>query len=159
MLSFRKSNGGMSEPDISITPEIETAPSISFIGSVAAREFVRYFIASLIALVIDIGSLALLTSYFNVPYLVSGAAAFLFGLAIVYMLSVTWVFESRAVRDPKLEFVLFLGIGVVGLGINEAALAILTGILSMHYLLSKAASVALVFSWNFFARKWLLFSR
>lgn len=53
---------------------------------------------------------------------------------------------------------MFALIGLVGLGLNELVLWLLTGLLGVFYLTSKIASVALVFTWNFAARKWFLFS-
>lgn len=145
------------EADIAVSPEKATAPSVAALGAPATREFIRYFAASALALLIDTGALFVLTSFLAVPYLISGAIAFLLGLVTVYLLSVRWVFEERAMKDKRAEFALFAIIGVVGLLLNEAALALLTGIFGLYYLLSKGASVIIVFSWNFFARKHLLF--
>ncbi len=144
--------------DIVTNPASEVAPGVSFIGSEGAHEFVRYFAASGIALIIDIGTLWLLTSVFNVSYLLSGALAFTLGLITVYVLSTRWVFSSHSIKSPLAEFGMFALIGLVGLGLNELVLWLLTGLLGVFYLTSKIASVALVFTWNFAARKWFLFS-
>ncbi len=143
--------------DIVTSPESESGITTTIIGSRTTQEFVRYFAASLLALIVDIGSLALLTSFFHVPYLTSGWIAFTFGLTIVYLLSIFWVFEVRKVRNVWIEFFAFLIIGVVGLGINEVILWVFTGLLGFFYLISKIGSVIVVFTWNFFARKFLLF--
>jgi len=147
----------MSESDIATSPESESGSTVGVIGSRSTREFIRYVVASLIALVFDAGTLVLMTSFFGVSYLISGAIAFLLGLLVIYLLSVRWVFERRGTRSAIFEFVVFALIGVVGLGINEVILWILTGYLGFFYLISKIASVAVVFVWNFFARKHVLF--
>ncbi len=147
----------MSEHDLATSPESRTAPFIASIGSEGLHEFVRYFVASALALLVDVGALTILTSVFGVPYLWSGAIAFIVGLIVIYILSTHWVFAHRIVRSPLLEFGIFAGIGVVGLGINELVLWILTGGLGLFYLYSKMASVILVFTWNFAARKLFLF--
>lgn len=149
----------MSDPDIAVSPESETALSVSILGSSATREFVRYFIASGIALAVDVGLLTLLTSIVGVPYLISGAVAFIAGLIIIYVLSIFWVFEKRVVRSVLREFTVFCVIGIVGLGINEAILWFMTGVLGVLYLAGKFASIIIVFAWNFGARKFMLFSR
>lgn len=133
------------------------APGLGVLGSEGLHEFVRYFAASLIALVVDAGLLALLVGVADVPYLWSGAIAFLAGLTTVYFLSVRWVFSKRTLTDPRMEAIIFAVIGVVGLGINELVLYGLTGLLGFHLGLAKLASVGLVFFWNFGARKYLLF--
>jgi len=163
----------MTAPDIATAPESATSPLVEGMGSPGTHEFIRYFIASAIALVVDAGSLYLLTDVAGLPYLYSGAIAFILGLTIIYVLSVTWVFDRRVLRDPKAEFLLFavIGIvgdpkaefllfaviGIVGLGINEAVLWVATDVIGLYYLISKVLSVIFVFSWNFGARKYALF--
>src|SRR3989338_6030026 len=147
----------MTAPDIATAPESATSPLVEGMGSPGTHEFIRYFIASAIALVVDAGSLYLLTDVAGLPYLYSGAIAFILGLTIIYVLSVTWVFDRRVLRDPKAEFLLFAVIGFVGLGINEAVLWVATDVIGLYYLISKVLSVIFVFSWNFGARKYALF--
>lgn len=147
----------MADPDIVTTPEAETSAAVSTIGSEGLHEFIRYFVASGIALTVDVGILWLLTSVLGVSYLVSGALAFAAGLVTIYVLSVFWVFSTRTLQSPATEFTVFALIGIVGLGLNELILYALTGLIGWHYLFSKVASVAVVFTWNFAARKWLLF--
>ena len=149
----------VAEKDIVVAPEGESAPSMEALGSDTMREFIRYFAASALALAVDAGTLALLTSGLNIPYLISGGISFTLGIIVIYVLSVRWVFETRAMRDARSEFLLFAGVGLIGLLINEGVLALLTGVFGFYYLLSKVASVVIVFTWNFIARKFLLFSR
>jgi len=146
------------DTDIATSPESAPSATASALGSEGTREFVRYFFASALALAADAGSLYMLTSVVGVPYLYSGAIAFVLGLIVVYTLSVLWVFEHRSSRSLWFEFSVFTIIGFIGLGINEVVLYIGTGILGWHYLYSKVASVVLVFTWNFAARKRMLFA-
>lgn len=127
------------------------------LGSEDVHEFIRYTIASLIALTIDLGLLWALTTIAQISYLLSGAIAFGAGLVTIYFLSVYWVFGERRVHNRGAEFVVFAGIGLFGLFINEFVLYVCTALFGMYFLLSKIVSVAIVFTWNFAARKWLLF--
>jgi len=147
----------MAEPDLVTTPHSETGTSLSAIGSPGTREFIRYFIASLAALAVDFSALAYLTSGLGIDYLISAAIAFFLGLVTVYVLSVLWVFDQRSIRTPLVEFLVFAAIGAAGLLLNEIALWLLTGVFGMFYLVSKCLSVVLVFTWNYIARKFLLF--
>ena len=147
----------MTRPDIATTPEAVSSPTLTIVGARTTHELIRYFLASGIALAVDVGMLWFLTSVLSVSYLISGALAFLLGLGVVYVLSVWWVFERRTLRSPRTEFVIFLFIGIIGLGFNEVILWFLTGYAGFHYLFSKLASIFVVFSWNFGARKFLLF--
>lgn len=145
-------------PDIATTPESAPSATVSAMGSEGMREFMRYFFASAVALIVDAGSLYVFTSILKIPYLYSGALSFFLGLMVVYLLSIAWVFEQRSIRSGAAEFALFALIGVIGLALNELVLYIGTGIFGFYYMFSKAASVIIVFSWNFAARKRMLFA-
>ena len=118
-----------------------------------AIQFMRYGVVGGVAFAADFGSLFLLTSGFGLYYLISAAIAFLLGLTVNYFLSVSWVFDSRALANKKAEFAVFAIIGVVGLGFNELFIWYFTEHAHFHYLASKAISTVLVFLWNFVARK------
>ena len=120
-------------------------------------ELLRYLLASAGALVVDAGSLYLFTEYAGLHYLVSAGIGFLLGMATIYLLSIGWVFSNRRVKKTHHEILIFALIGVVGLGINELGLYLLTEFLSIHYMISKLLVSCLVFSWNFLARKLILF--
>jgi putative flippase GtrA len=122
------------------------------------REFTRYTAASAIAFAADFGTLVLLTELFGVHYLVSAAAGFGFGILITYGLSITWVFSARRLASPSMERMIFILIGIGGLGINHVVMFSLTEMALLPYWLSKIGSVALVFLFNFTLRKGLLFT-
>lgn len=117
----------------------------------------RYTFVGGFAFLIDFGSLFLMTEYLNVHYLISAGIAFILGLITNYFLSIRWVFDSRKMNSKSLEFFLFTVIGLVGLGLNELFLWIFTELLLIYYLISKIITAILVYLWNFFARKYLLF--
>jgi putative flippase GtrA len=119
----------------------------------------RYTFVGGFAFLIDFGTLYILTEYFAVHYLISAAIAFILGLITNYVISVKWVFNSRILKNRWLEFFLFTLIGLVGLGLNELFLWILTDIFLIYYLLSKIITTVIVYLWNFFARKFLLFNK
>ena len=119
----------------------------------------RYTFVGGFAFLVDFGTLFSLTEFLNIHYLVSAAIAFIFGLTINYFLSVLWVFSSRTMESRLLEFFMFALIGLVGLGLTELFLWILTDILLIYYLLSKVITTFVVYFWNFFVRKLLLFNK
>jgi putative flippase GtrA len=120
-------------------------------------QFLRYTVVGGLAFVIDFDSLFLLTEYGHVYYLVSAAIAFLLGLTFNYTLSRMWVFDHRAINNTALEFGIFAGIGLIGLALNESGMWILKEVAGFHYLVAKIGTTAVVFLWNFFARKYSLF--
>lgn len=119
----------------------------------------RYTFVGGFAFLVDFGTLFTLTEFLKIHYLVSAGIAFIFGLIVNYFLSVKWVFNNRVMDNRLLEFMLFTLIGFVGLLLNELFLWILTDIFLIYYLLSKIVTTAIVYFWNFFLRKVLLFNK
>ncbi len=121
-------------------------------------QLIRYTFVGGFAFVIDFGTLFILTNYLNIYYLLSAAIAFLIGLTINYSLCIRWVFVKRNIRNRKAEFLLFMFIGIIGLALNELFIWIFTDVALMHYLISKIFTTIIVYLWNFFARKFMLFN-
>lgn len=122
-------------------------------------QFFRYTFVGGFAFIVDFGLLILLTEYFHIYYLLSAGIAFVFGLVVNYYLSINWVFDKRIVRNRFVEFLIFTMIGLIGLGLNELFLWLLTDKFLIHYILSKGITTFIVYFWNFFARKFLLFNK
>ena len=123
------------------------------------KEGGRYFFASAAAFAVDAGTYVALIRLMDVHYLVSAPIGFALGVAVVYLLSIHWVFTERRLADSRWEFVIFAGIGVVGLLLNELVIYLGVERYSLSYELAKVASAAVVFGFNFSARKLLLFTR
>ncbi|NBC34526.1 MAG: GtrA family protein [Alphaproteobacteria bacterium] len=125
-----------------------------------SREFVLYGAVSGAGLAVDLALLIGLTELVGIPYLLSAAIGFTMGAVVVYALSIGWVFQARTYRDrPANEFILFVMIGIAGLILNQAILYAGTDMIGAHYTFSKMVAIGFVFSWNFGARKMLLFTR
>jgi len=122
-------------------------------------QLLRYTFVGGLAFIVDLGSLFALTEFAGLHYLVSASLSFLLGLATNYTLSTWWIFTQRTIQSRTLEFLIFGGIGLIGLGINDLCMWSMTELAGVHYLLSKIASTAVVFLWNFFARKYSLFNK
>lgn len=118
----------------------------------------RYGFVGGAAFAVDYGTLFLLTHFVGVPYLWSAAVAFILGLVSNYLLSISWVFKKSGTMQRWQEFLFFAIIGVIGLIFNEFIMYAGTDILHLHYMVSKLISTAIVFFWNFFARKYLIFT-
>ena len=117
----------------------------------------RYGFVGGAAFLVDYGVLVLLTEVFGMHYLLSATISFILGLVTNYLLSVVWVFNNRTVGNRWAEFVVFAVIGVIGLGFNALIMYVCTDKMGIHYMISKIISTVIVFFWNFFARKFVLF--
>ena len=123
-----------------------------------ARETGRYLVVSVLALAVDYGLLLSLTSFWHMHYLVAACVGFAAGLLVNYSLSVAFVFRQRRLRDRRLEFLGFFVIGLLGLGLNAALMALFVGGLGWVVALAKIPATAIGFVFNFGVRRALLFS-
>ncbi|HEX2952416.1 MAG TPA: GtrA family protein [Bacillota bacterium] len=120
-------------------------------------QFFRYIFVGGSAFVMDFLLLYILWNKFHVYYLFAAGFAFVGGILYNYLLSTVWVFNKRSLDNKWLEFFVFTVIGVVGLGLTELFMFIFTDLWHVYVMVSKAFAASLVFLWNFFARKILLF--
>jgi putative flippase GtrA len=118
----------------------------------------RYTVVGGVAYVFDFSTLFILTEKFSLYYLHSAAIAFLLGLLINYSLSILWVFDHSKVRSRGFELAIFSIIGLLGLGLNHVFILAFTEYMLFHYLISKVFATFIVYMWNFFARKYILFT-
>lgn len=121
-------------------------------------QLARYLIVGGLSFVVDFGLLYYLTEVFLINYLISAALSFTSGVVVNYLLSIFWVFKKRNVANRVNEFFIFTTIGAVGLILNEIFIWLFTDLLTTHYLLSKVLAAILIFLWNFFARRYILFN-
>ena len=119
----------------------------------------RYLFVGGFAFLVDFTFLYVFTEYFKIHYLWSAALAFCLGLTINYIISTLWVFKTRKIVNRLNEFLIFGFVGIIGLGFNELFIWGLTEIFLIYYMVSKGISTIIVFLWNFFVRKYLLFNK
>ena len=119
----------------------------------------RYGFVGGLAFLVDYGTLVFLTEFAGMHYLLAATISFILGLITNYLLSITWVFNQHKLNNRWVEFLLFAFIGVVGLGLNDAIMFLCTERCGIHYTLSKIIATAIVFFWNFLARKLILFKQ
>jgi putative flippase GtrA len=124
----------------------------------AVQQFIRYVGVGGLSFVVDFTCLYLLTEAIGWHYLASATLAFCAGLVTNYLLCLLWVFDFRRMQNRLHEFTVFGIIGLGGLLLNNLLLYTLTGLLGLHYLLSKISAAAVILLFNFGLRRWMLFS-
>ena len=117
----------------------------------------KYGITSVVALVVDFGTLLVLNHVFNVNYLVAATIAFLLGLIVNYAMSHNRVFTDPVLKNKSTNFIAFGLIGVIGLFANDIIIWFAHDKVGLSVLFAKMVAVAVVFFWNFLARRQLLY--
>ena len=130
-------------------------------GNVIAilRELGRYGMASLCALCVDAGLLWFMVRYLLMDYLLAATFSFICGAAVAYVLSISFVFRHSRFPNRRAEFAGFVLIGVPGLAVNAGVITVAVRYFGLHYLWAKGVAALATFSWNFLARRQILFFR
>jgi len=131
---------------------------VKFLENNSSKEFIKYFITSLISLFVDTAIYLILGKIFN-NYLVSAAVGYLAGLLVNYYLSIKWVFSYRKIAKFVYEFSIFALVGFFGLLLNEAVIYVGLYIFYLLPFWAKMVSACLSFLFNFSARKLLLYTK
>ena len=71
------------------------------------------------AFLIDYGIMIVLTEFCGINYLISSGISFVVSVIYNYILSVHWVFDVDKDGDKKKEFIVFILLSVIGLGLNQ----------------------------------------
>lgn len=120
------------------------------------EQLFKFGIVGVICFFIDYGVLILLTEVFDINYLLSAGISFSVSVIVNYILSLTFVFETDKDNNRVKEFIIFVALSVVGLGINQVLMWLGVEKLNIHYLLSKIGATAVVMVYNFVSRKLIL---
>ena len=123
------------------------------------EQFLKFGVVGAIAFCIDYGVLMLLSQGLGWDAVLSAAISFCVSVIFNYLASMKYVFQRRDDMSRQREFIVFIALSVVGLGINELVMlagtaALGTGALAVTF--TKLVATAVVMVWNFLSRKkWL----
>jgi putative flippase GtrA len=123
-----------------------------------ASDLFGYGLVSAAALALDWGLLLAFVRA-GVNYQIAAATSFTCGMFLAYAGSVLLIFRGRRQRNLATEAIGFFAIGFAGLALNQALLFVFVHSAGLHVGIAKAPTAVLVFTFNFFARRTLLFGR
>lgn len=123
------------------------------INNKLARQIFRFAMVGGTAFLIDAGLLYILTEFVGLHHLVSSAVSFSVSVIYNYILSILWVFETDREKDKGRKFVIFLVLSIIGLGLNQLLMWLLSDVLTIYYMLSKVIATVFVMLYNFVTRK------
>lgn len=118
----------------------------------------KFGIVGVLCFGIDYGLMIFLTEVGGIPYLVSSGISFSVSVMVNYILSLTFVFETDKNKNKNkiVEFLIFIMLSVIGLGINQILMWVCVDKLHVHYMISKIGVTGVVMLYNFITRKLIL---
>lgn len=123
-----------------------------------ARDAVRYFGVSLLALGVDYGLLVALHRAAGLHYLVAASLSFVAGLVVAWTASAAFVFNGRRKLSRTRELIGFAVTGIAGLVLTQLLMMLLVDRVGVAPELAKIPVAGCVFVFNFVSRRALLFA-
>lgn len=116
----------------------------------------RFGIVGGTAFLLDYAILYSLTEFVGINYLLSGMMSFSVSVIYNYVLSKTWVFDTKEKSRKITEFIIFVILSVIGLGLNQIIMYIGVEYFNAYYMFVKIFATFIVMIYNFITRKLFL---
>ncbi len=115
-----------------------------------SSQLIKFALVGITGMGLDFGTTWLLKEKVKINKFVANACGFSIAVVNNFMLNKYWTFDNQNPIATE-QFVKFLVISIVGLGINSLLLFILLKKIKGNFYLVKLAVIGLVFFWNFSA--------
>ena len=119
------------------------------IDGVFLLKFLKFCVVGSCGMVIDFGTTWLLKEKVKINKYVANSTGFIRAATSNYVLNRFWTFQSGNPRIAT-EYFSFILIAVIGLGINNLVVYLLSDRLRLNFYLSKLFAIGVVTLWNFF---------
>lgn len=120
------------------------------------NQLIKFGLVGGIAFLIDYGLLFICTEWFGIYYFISSIISFSVSVIFNYIASVLWVFDVDQEKSKTKNFIIFIALSIVGLGINQIIMWYGVEVLKLYYMLIKLIATFIVMVFNFITRKMFL---
>lgn len=127
-----------------------------FIIRALLMKFIRFGIVGVTGVFVDFGFTWVCKEALRIQKYIANAIGFTIAASTNYVLNRIWTFESQN-PDIAIEYLKFIGISMIGLGINTLILWILVSRFKQNFYLSKLFAIGIVTVWNFIANLFYTF--
>ena len=129
--------------------------SLFVIDKLLLSKLLKFGIVGCSGMIIDFGATYLCKEILKINKFLSNGIGFILAATSNYFLNRNWTFNSQT-EDIGTQYVQFMIVSTIGLGINSLSLYILNEKLKWNFYFSKLIAIAITTIWNFFAN--LLFT-
>ena len=120
------------------------------------KQLFRFGIVGGTAFLIDYAVLFACTEFLGIHYFISSIISFSISTVFNYIASILWVFDVDQSKSQSKNFVIFIVLSIVGLGINQLIMWLGVEYLHIYYMIVKIGATAIVMIFNFVTRKMFL---
>jgi len=130
------------------------------------KQFLKFGVVGVICFLIDYAVFKVSSSLLGIHYVIASALGFTISVIVNYILSMKFVFEGKEDMSRRKEFVIFVVLSLIGLGLNTLIIYICVDGIYMHVAflqkwfsvgfaesLGKIGATGVVMVYNFVTRK------
>ena len=121
------------------------------------QQFIKFCVVGGSGMIVDFGITYLLKELLHVNKYIANSTGFICAATSNYILNRIWTFSST---DPHVarQYLIFIGISLIGLILNNATIYLLNDRVRLNFYLSKLLAIGVVTFWNFFMNYFFNFS-
>jgi len=120
------------------------------------EQFIKFCVVGGSGVFVDFGVTYFCKEKARLNKYLANSLGFAFAATSNYLLNRFWTFHSS--NNMPTEYLKFVGISFLGLGINNAVIYLLTEKLRMNFYFSKLLAIGVVTVWNFFMNYFFTFN-
>jgi putative flippase GtrA len=124
--------------------------SLFIIDKLLISRFIKFGVVGFSGMLIDFGTTYLCKEKLRLNKYLSNCVGFILAATSNYFLNRIWTFESHK-EEIAVQYLQFMVVSTVGLGINSLVLYLLTDKLKWNFYFSKLIAIGITTVWNFFA--------
>jgi putative flippase GtrA len=117
-------------------------------GDLLLWKFFKFCIVGLSGMVVDFGTTWVLKEKAGINKYLANSSGFILAATSNYFFNRYWTFQSKDQHVGQ-EYATFFLISLIGLGINNLVVYVLTEKLKLNFYLSKLFAIGTVTLWNF----------
>jgi putative flippase GtrA len=111
-------------------------------------KFLKFCIVGTSGMIIDFGTTWSLKERVKINKYLANSTGFMFAATSNYLFNRFWTFQSVNSHVAR-EYISFMVISLIGLGINNLVLYLVTEKIKLNFYLSKLFAIGVVTIWNF----------
>jgi dolichol-phosphate mannosyltransferase len=129
--------------------------SLLFARNSQFKTFVKFCTVGATGTMVNLAVLYTTVEFFLIHYMIGATLAFVVAVTSNYIFNKFWTFkyEAKKTIDTAYSYGVFVGVSVIGLGINLIALYFLVEFFNIWYIFAQILAIIVAMSWNFVGSK------
>ncbi len=96
-------------------------------------QIIKFGVVGVLSCIIDFAVLWVLNNIFGVYYLIATFFGFMISLIFNYIASMAFVFQRKENVDRRKEFIVFMVLSLIGLGLNQLIMYVIVDLMYAHW--------------------------